>query len=88
MKSVESITEGVDFENKTFCLPFCLLKMRRGVNVFDTPEEIIKNTYLLFFPLSQVCSIQSKMWSKKIFPDDLHPEWIIYNLCISKWDHW
>lgn len=52
MKSVESITEGVDFENKTFCL---------RVNVFDTPEEIIKNTYLLFFPLSQVCSIQSKM---------------------------
>ena len=67
MKSVESITECVDFENKTFCLPFCLLKMRGGVNVFDTPEEIIKNTYLLFFPLSHVCSIQSKMWSKKYF---------------------
>ena len=65
--------KGIDSNNKPFCEPYCLTRMKGGVNAFDTANEIIAN----------ICSFNSLGDSnafhtinndiKECFPHDIYP---------------
>ena len=65
--------KGIDLENKSFCVPHCLNRMKGGVNAYDVADDII-STISSCNPLGQRSAFHTI--NRNIadsFPDDTHP---------------